>query len=78
VGSIAEVVRDGENGFCVDVGNGAALTEVIDRLLAEDGEPRGDLCRQSVAPYDISRIGALYGRLFVEAVAEGARSVSAV
>jgi glycosyltransferase involved in cell wall biosynthesis len=59
-GGVAEVVRDGENGLLVPVGDAAALAAAIDRYLSDDGlraRLRGS-ARASVAAYEPERIFA--------------------
>jgi len=59
-GGVAEVVRDGENGLLVPVGDAAALAAAIDHYLADD-ELRARLrgaASASVAAYEPERIFA--------------------
>ena len=71
VGGVTEIVRDGENGLLVPVGDSAALAAAIARYLG-DAELRGRLAhaaRQSVASYAPAEI---YARL-IEVLERAAR-----
>lgn len=70
VGGVAEVVRDGENGFLVPAGDARALADAVRRI--GDAEVRARLA--AAAPASVARFGRehVYGRL--EAIlAEAAR-----
>lgn len=57
-GGNPELVRDNQNGFLVPVGDIAALTERIDRLLTDVTLARrlGEAARESVRSYTVSRM----------------------
>jgi len=66
VGGVAEVVRDGENGLLVPVGDGAALREAVRRYVSDDGlrERLRAAAVESVRGYDRATIfGALEAAL---------------
>jgi glycosyltransferase involved in cell wall biosynthesis len=59
-GGVAEVVRDGENGLLVPVGDATALAAAIGRYLADDAlrARLRDAAHESVAAYEPERIFA--------------------
>lgn len=61
VGGMAEIVRDGVNGFLYPSGDPAALAERLARLARpEDREPMRAAARSSVLNFDIDRMVAHY------------------
>lgn len=71
VGSVPDVVRDGENGLLVEAENDEALSAGIQRLLAEPTlrEEYGREARAEVVErFDITRTACAYNRLHAEAV----------
>jgi glycosyltransferase involved in cell wall biosynthesis len=60
VGSISEIVRDNENGFCIAAGDIKALSTAIDRLLIEEAEHREAACRRAAERYDIASVANAY------------------
>jgi glycosyltransferase involved in cell wall biosynthesis len=66
VGSITEIVRDGENGILVPPGDVAALTTALRTLISDDGERNrlGVAGRETVRSLDIADWEAQLGRVW--------------
>jgi glycosyltransferase involved in cell wall biosynthesis len=75
VGGVAEVVRDGENGLLVPIGDGAALAEAVRRYFA-DGALRDRLRAAAAASVDDYAPARIFGRL-EEALQRVARTLAA-
>jgi L-malate glycosyltransferase len=76
VGDLGDLVRDGENGYLVDVFDQAGFVDRARRLLAEPGhrEEMSHAARESAIAYvGLAHVSATWGRHLSRLISEGAR-----
>jgi glycosyltransferase involved in cell wall biosynthesis len=71
VGELGELVRDGENGYLIEVGDVQALTERLDRLMSDPSlrQRLGETARRDARRYaSVERIASIYEEMLTAPV----------
>ena len=77
VGSLPDVIREGENGFLADPGDVASMSAALERILAGPDLARrvADQARQAAEGYSIGKVWPRYLEVLRRAASEAGRQV---